>query len=98
MDKERHEYRMINVMSMIETLHMLYDKGVDYVDISGEQGNENDEITFSFCKSYMDEEYKHTFETGFIQEENEEVISKPKPNEEFKTFKLTDSDIDDLIL
>jgi hypothetical protein len=95
MEEQKHEFRMINVMSMIETLTMLYDKGVDYVDISGKQGDEQDEICFSFCKSYMDEEYKETFETGFVQEEEEEIISKPAPR---VTFKLTDKDINDLIL
>ncbi len=87
-------YRMINVESMMEVLNMLWHKGVDYVDISGKQGEEQDEICFSFCKEYMDEEYKDTFEEGFIQEEEDEFISKPTDQVKIK---LTDKDIDELI-
>lgn len=92
-EEDKHEFRMINVMSIIETLNMLYHKGVDYVDISGKQADDQDEICFSFCKSYMDDEYKDTFESGFVVEEEEEIMSKPTPRIKVK---LTDEDIEDL--
>jgi len=82
---------MINVEAMMEVLAMLWDKGVDYVDISGKTGVDQDEICFSFCKEYMDEDYKDTFEDGFVMEEEQEIISKPAPQ---ITIKLTDEDID----
>jgi len=91
---EPRDYKMINIEAMMEVLNMLWNKGVDYVDISGKQGEDQDEICFSFCREYMDEEYKDTFEDGFIQEEENEIISKP--TQQIKV-KLTDKDIDELI-
>ncbi len=91
---ENKEYKMINVEAMMSVLSMLWNKGVDYVDISGIRKDDQDEIHFSFCREYMDDEYKDTFETGFIQEEESELISKPKAQVKVK---LTDNDIDELI-
>ncbi len=92
---ESRNYKMINIEAMMEVLNMLWHKGVDYVDISGKSGDKQDEICFSFCKEYMDEEYKDTFEEGFIEEEESNIISKP--TQQVKVEKLTDKDIDDLI-
>lgn len=90
MEDKQHQLRMINIEAMIDVLTMLWNKGVDYVDISGKQGEDQDKICFSFCKEYMDKEHAEGFAEEFPDDEEE--MSKPQVK-----AKLTDKDIEDLI-
>ena len=90
MEEKQHQLRMINIEAMIDVLTMLWNKGVDYVDISGKQGEDQDEICFSFCKEYMDKEHSEDFEVEFTPEDEEVTTDQVKA-------KLTDKDIEDLI-
>lgn len=91
MEEKQHQLRMINIEAMIDVLTMLWNKGVDYVDISGKQGEDQDEICFSFCKEYMDKDHSEGFDDEFGPEDEKES------NDSQVKVKLTDKDIDDLI-
>lgn len=54
--------RKVHLETMIDLLHSMWDSGVDYIDIIGTMGEENDTIGFSFCKAYMAEEYEKDFD------------------------------------
>jgi hypothetical protein len=63
----------------------LYNKGIDYVDISGMPGIDQDRMAIVFTKDYMTEEGKKNFG------EDDELDLEIGPS------KLTDDDINQLI-
>jgi hypothetical protein len=63
----------------------LYNKGIDYVDISGMPGIDQDRMAIVFTKDYMTEEGKKNFGEG------DELDLEIGPS------KLTDDDINQLI-
>jgi hypothetical protein len=71
---------------LIETLVDLYNKGVDYIDISGVPGVEFDRMAIVFTKDYMTEQGKINFEGDDVD-----------LNLEIEPTKLTDDDINQLI-
>jgi len=84
--------RKINIEKLIDLLTDLWDRGIDYVDISGrqEEGEGEDILGLSFCREYMDEKYQHLFD----QIGEEEVTDKSENNIEVK---LSDTDLNELI-
>lgn len=79
--------RKVNVEVLLSLLQEMFDRGIDYVDIYGQQQEEenHDMIGFSFSKEYMNEEYAHNFDNFDISKEDETHV----------TFKS--EDLDDLI-
>jgi hypothetical protein len=80
--------RKIPIDKFIDVLVTMYNHGVDYIDIGGAQGNEQDEVIISFTKEYMSEEGKENID---------DVIDDLEIDEEFFKTKLTDEDLDELI-
>ena len=74
----------IPLNKLIETLVDLYNKGIDYIDISGIPGEEFDKMALSFTSDYMTEQGKANF--GEIDADLEIGPSK-----------LTDDDLNQLI-
>lgn len=80
--------RKIPIQSLINVLIELYNRGVDYVDIVGAQGEEQDTMAITFTKDYMSEEGKENFKD--IEEDEE--IDLGNLND-----KLSDEDLNALI-
>ena len=70
---------------LIDTLVELYNRGVDYVDIEGIQGQEFDRMAIAFTKEYMTEEGKKNF-------------GELDVDLEIRPSKLSDNDLNDLII
>ena len=79
--------KKIPLDSLIDVLVDLFDKGVDYIDILGAQGDDKDYMAISFCKEYMCEESQEEFTAG------SNIITK----EDITNYKLSEEDINDLI-
>jgi hypothetical protein len=81
--------KAVNVEAIIDQLILLWNMGVDYVDVHGipsEKKDESDTIVFSFSKDYMDPELMDKFDE-FTKEDSEEE----------QTIKIKPTDLDGLI-
>lgn len=85
MENREVKIQKIPLDRLIETLVDLYNKGIDYIDISGMPGDDQDRMAIVFSKEYMTEEGKK----NFGEEDDLDVEIGPK--------KLTDDDINQLI-
>jgi hypothetical protein len=85
MENREVKIEKIPLDRLIETLVDLYNKGIDYVDISGMPGIDQDRMAIVFTKDYMTEEGKKNFG------EEDELDLEIGPS------KLTDDDINQLI-
>lgn len=85
MENREVKIQKIPLDRLIETLVDLYNKGIDYVDISGMPGIDQDRMAIVFTKDYMTEEGKKNFG------EEDELDLEIGPS------KLTDDDINQLI-
>lgn len=85
MEKKEIRIQKIPLDRLIETLVDIYNKGVDYVDISGMPGIDQDRMAIVFTTEYMTDAGKKNFEG----EDNLDVEIGPS--------KLTDDDINQLI-
>jgi len=67
--------RKIPLDGLIDHLVEIYQLGVNFIDIQGEQGEEYDLINILFAKEYMEEEFQdnfdHMVEEGFTEIEGE---------------------------
>jgi len=88
-DKNICRIQMVNVEQLIDTLGILYSKGIDYIDVYQDKKDENT-IVFFFTKDYVNERYRKNFEEEFEANESEE------PKNEL-SVKLTDDDINRLL-
>ena len=86
MENREITIQKIPLDKLIDTLVELYNKGVDYIDISCIPGREFDKMAIVFTKEYMTEQGKKNFE-GL----DEDVDLEIKPN------KLTDDDLNILL-
>lgn len=77
--------KKIPLNDFINLLVNLYNRGVDYIDIGGTQGDQKDLVAISFTNDYIAETAKESF--------NKDVEIH---NDHFKT-KLTDEDLNQLI-
>ena len=84
MENKDLSIRKIPLNDFINVLVEIYNKGVEYVDLEGMQGETIDEVSISFTKDYMIEEAQKNFEDCEIEEEE---LNK----------KLSDKDIDQLL-
>lgn len=85
MENREVKIQKIPLDRLIETLVELYNKGIDYIDISGVAGDDQDRMAIVFTKDYMTEEGKKNFG------EDDEVDVEIGPS------KLTDEDLNQLI-
>jgi hypothetical protein len=85
MENREVKIEKIPLDRLIETLVDLYNKGIDYVDIAGMPGIDQDRMAIVFTKDYMTEEGKKNFG------EEDELDLEIGPS------KLTDDDINQLI-
>jgi len=85
MENREVKIQKIPLDRLIETLVDLYNKGIDYVDISGVPGIDQDRMAIVFTRDYMTEEGKKNFG------EEDELDLEIGPS------KLTDDDINQLI-
>jgi hypothetical protein len=85
MENKEIKIQKIPLDRLIETLVDLYNKGIDYIDIAGVSGDEQDRMAIVFTKDYMTEEGKKNFG------EDDELDLEIGPS------KLTDDDINQLI-
>jgi hypothetical protein len=85
MENREVKIQKIPLDRLIETLVDLYNKGIDYVDISGVPGIDQDRMAIVFTQDYMTEEGKK----NFGQEDELDLEIGPS--------KLTDDDINQLI-
>ncbi len=85
MENREVKIQKIPLDRLIETLVDLYNKGIDYVDISGVPGIDQDRMAIVFTRDYMTEEGKKNFGEG------DELDLEIGPS------KLTDDDINQLI-
>jgi hypothetical protein len=85
MENREVKIQKIPLDRLIETLVDLYNKGIDYVDIAGVPGIDQDRMAIVFTKEYMTEEGKKNFG------EDDELDLEIGPS------KLTDDDINQLI-
>lgn len=46
--------RRISTLNILELFDYLYNSGVDYVDIDGEQGKDSDILHVTFIEDYID--------------------------------------------
>lgn len=79
--------KKIPLDSLIDTLVDLYNQGVDYIDIEGQQGDGRDYMAIAFNKEYMMEEAVKNFEE----------IPNCITEEDITKSKLSDEDLNDLI-
>jgi len=86
MEKREIRIQMIPLNKLIDTLVDLYNKGLDYIDISGVPGEEYDKMSIGFTQDHMTEQGRKNFE----QEDFEEEL-------EIKSTDLTDDDLNQLI-
>lgn len=79
--------KRVPIEAVLDILHQLYDRGVDFVDFHGKVEGDEDVLGISFAKDYMDPEYAQEFD-----EFNSEELSNEDIN-----VKLTDDDINKLL-
>jgi len=85
MENREVKIQKIPLDRLIETLVDLYNKGIDYIDIAGLPGIDQDRMAIVFTKEYMTEEGKKNFGEDY------ELDLEISPS------KLTDDDINQLI-
>lgn len=86
-NREDVSIRKIPIQALIDVLVELYNRGVDYVDIVGTQGETQDFMSLTFTKEYMSPEGLENFKE--ITEDEEIDLTK--------LDKLSDEDLNDLI-
>jgi hypothetical protein len=85
MENREVKIQKVPLDRLIETLVDLYNKGIDYIDIAGVPGIDQDRMAIVFTKDYMTEEGKKNFGEDY------ELDLEISPS------KLTDDDINQLI-
>jgi len=68
--------RKIQLESFIEILNQLYDKGIDFIDLSGYNKNGEDTIGIFFTSDYINEEYKDNFDEEDIEKEQKTLTDQ----------------------
>lgn len=87
MDNEGHVIlRKIPIDRLIDLLVEMYNKGVDYIDISGIPGEEQDRMAISFTEDYMSKEGKDNIESVSVN--IADILANGK---------LSEEDLNDLI-
>ena len=92
MDKNQVRLKKIPIAVFLKALMDIYESGVDYVDIIGVPGEEQDTIGIAFSDDYMS---KAESEDDDINNENDSNIEQLE--EEIKNIKLSDEDLNQLL-
>ena len=82
--------KKIDLDTLLKVLVGLYNSGVDYVDLSGENHEEQDIIKVTVREGYFQQEREEDEEEDYEQYEEEDIIIKPNT-------KLSDEDLNQLI-
>jgi hypothetical protein len=62
MNENEFKIRKIYLSTFIDVLVDLYDRGVDYIDLLASLQDDQDVVGISFCKEYMNKEFKEDFD------------------------------------
>jgi len=87
MENNEVSIQKIPLNNFIDVLVDLYNRGVDFIDIIGTQGDQKDYMAITFSKDYMSEDAVEDFENDPM------IITK----EDITNHKLSENDINDLI-
>jgi hypothetical protein len=79
--------RKIPVDKLIDLLVEMYNQGVDYIDISGTQDEDQDNMVISFTRDYMTEEGQKNFK----EDDSIDIADR------LMNSKLSEEDLNDLI-
>ncbi len=79
--------KKIDISYLMSILKDLYDRGVNYVDLYGTIGTEQDSVGLLYSKEYIDEKYIDSFE---------DMEGEPFPTT-ISIAKLSDEDLNQLI-
>lgn len=85
-NKDQVRLKKIPLGVFIQALMDIYNTGVDYVDIIGVPGEEQDTIGIAFCDEYFGNDEEQT------EEENIENLK-----EQIKNINLSDEDLNQLL-
>jgi len=80
--------RKVHLNNFIEILVELYNRGVDYIDITGVQDGDQDKMAVSFREEYMMEGAKQHFK---------DIPHKGMDINELLNKKLSDEDLNELL-
>jgi len=86
--KKELRLKKIPLELFLDALDELYAMGVEYVDIVGTMGEEQDTIGLMYCKEYMNQEFIDQFDENIDKFIEEEMIKKD--------IKLSDDDLNQL--
>lgn len=86
--KKELRLKKIPLEMFLDALDELYAMGVEYVDIVGTLGEEQDTIGIMYCKEYMNKEFLDQFDENIDKFIEEEMIKKD--------IKLSDDDLNQL--
>lgn len=86
--KKELRLKKIPLELFLDALDELYALGVEYVDIVGTMGEEQDTIGLMYCKEYMNQEFIDQFDENIDKFIEEEMIKKD--------IKLSDDDLNQL--
>ena len=88
MSNSQVNIRKIYLNGFIEILVELYNRGVDYIDLTGVQDGDQDKMAISFTEDYMMEGAKENFKDVPVQGMDiNELLNK----------KLSDEDLNELL-
>jgi hypothetical protein len=87
MENNEVSIQKIPLNNFIDVLVDLYNRGVDFIDIIGTQGDQKDYMAITFSRDYMSEDAIEDFENDPM------IITK----EDITNHKLSENDINDLI-
>jgi hypothetical protein len=79
--------RKIDVLQLLNVLSDVYNSGVNYIDIIGKKGEDEDTLGIQFLRDYIDPEYVDNFKE--IEEAEEKI--------ETRNINLSDEDLNQLI-
>ena len=83
-NKDQVRLKKIPLGIFIQSLMDIYNSGVDYVDILGVPGEEQDTIGVAFCDEYLNKD-------------SEDDVTFEDLKEEIKNINLSDDDLNQLI-
>jgi len=86
--KKELRLRKIPLEMFLDALDELYAMGVEYVDIVGALGDEQDTIGLMYCREYMNKEFLEEFDKDADEFIQEQMIKKD--------IKLSDDDLNQL--
>lgn len=81
--------RKIPLQELIDILTEMHSCGIDFIDISGKNTNDEDSISISFQEEYVNPDYRESFQ--------EKINNIEAPEKNINISRLTDDDINQLL-